>query len=126
MPAQAKAQNAKSNDELFMYVRSTTGDNRVAFHEVDDAHPGGSAFVAGPKVVKVGRTALAQERIRSRMLAEVKGDSRQKAQADKDAQAKIDALPDVTRPDVPDFDEVDEETGEVTGDGKNDGATPTA
>lgn len=119
MAGTAKAQNEKSNDELYMYVRSTTGDNRVAFHEVADEHPGGSAFVAGPKVVKVGRTALVQERIRSRMLAEVKGDSRAKSQADKDAQAKIDALPDVGRPDVPDYDEVDEETGEVSSSGAN-------
>lgn len=111
MPPASKAKEA--NNDKYMYVRSTTGDNRVAFHEVDDAHPGGSVIVAGPGVVKVGRTPFALARVRERALAEVK-DSGERSKADKAAKAREDALPDVGRPVVPSDEDVDEDTGEIT------------
>ncbi len=39
------------------------GGHLVVLHEVDQAHPGGEAFVAGPHAVEVARTARVQRGI---------------------------------------------------------------
>jgi hypothetical protein len=62
---------AKAKDEgNFLYVRSARGDDRVALHEIDVAHPGGSVVVAGDRVVKVGNTAMVQDALRRDQLTE--------------------------------------------------------
>lgn len=69
----------QANDEpQFLYVRSARDDNRVALHEVDDAHPFGSVLVAGDACVKVGDTALVRAQLREGELEEVKGASDRK------------------------------------------------
>lgn len=57
-------------------VRSTLkpkpdGGNPVALREVNPKHPGGEAFVAGPKPVEVALTAEVQAKLREGVLEEV-------------------------------------------------------
>lgn len=68
-------------------VMSARGDNRVALHELDPAHPGGEAFVAGNLVVEVAPTAFVNQRIREGEL-KLAGDADVKAFAEQQALAK--------------------------------------
>lgn len=54
----------------FMYVKGNRNDDRVALSEVDDAHPGGSVFVARRMVRKVARTPFVQDQIHDGHLVE--------------------------------------------------------
>jgi hypothetical protein len=54
-----------------IWVRSARDDNRVAAHEVDPAHPGGSIMVAGDLVVEAAPTAFVEAQIRAEALEEV-------------------------------------------------------
>jgi hypothetical protein len=70
-------------------VQSARDDNRVALSEVDDAHPGGSVFVAqGTGPVKVANTAAVMDALRNDLLEEV-SESKGKAHADKMARVKM-------------------------------------
>jgi hypothetical protein len=84
MMANKKMSSTASNDEepQFLYVRSARDDNRVALHEVDEAHPGGSVLVAGDMVRKVADTSYVRAQIRENQLMEVK-DAKSKSSADK-------------------------------------------
>jgi hypothetical protein len=53
-----------------LFVKSATGDNRVALHEIDIQHPGGQAFVAGDEVDEVAKTASVMEAIHNRKIIE--------------------------------------------------------
>jgi len=65
----------------YIYVRSGRSDNRVALSEVDEAHPGGTAFVAQGMTRKVGYTPFVADQIRQGFLVEV-NDAAGKKQAD--------------------------------------------
>lgn len=77
----------------FLYVESARDDDRVALSEIDDAHPGGSIFVArGVGAVKVANTASVMAALRNGpdgpLLREVSGSSAKK-RADETARAKM-------------------------------------
>lgn len=84
----------KNEPEIkFLYVESARDDDRVALSEVNDAHPGGSIFVArGTGAVKVANTAAVMDGLRDgpdgRMLREVSGASAKK-KADESARTKM-------------------------------------
>lgn len=72
-----------------VYVKSNRDDARVALSEVDDAHPGGSAFVAaGTGPVKVGLTPFVRDQLREGNLVEVDA-AADKKKADKAADEKM-------------------------------------
>jgi hypothetical protein len=72
-----------AEDEVkFLYVKSAFPDDRVALHEVDDLHPGGSVIVAGKIVAKVADTPFVRLRLRDRWLVEA-SESKEKSAADK-------------------------------------------
>lgn len=74
-----------------LYVRSGRDDNRVALHEIDPAHPGGSVIVAGEECRKVGNTALVLDQLRKGELEECDGEADIKA-ADKHADERVKAF----------------------------------
>jgi hypothetical protein len=47
------------------------GGDEVVLWEQDADHPGGEAFVAGPKPVQVAVTGLVEKRLREGVIAEV-------------------------------------------------------
>jgi hypothetical protein len=83
---------AKDEGPEFFYVRSALDENRVALHEVDEKHPGGSVLVAGKNPVKVGNTKFVKDRLRDGFLVEVSGD-RARKQADKMAADRAEMFP---------------------------------
>jgi hypothetical protein len=93
------AKKAAQDDREFLYVRSALDDNRVALHEIDPLHPGGSVIVAGDLVAKVGRTAYVMSRLRENWLEEADdADKDEIKRADEMAQQKIDGTPRVEAP----------------------------
>lgn len=81
--ARSRSRGTSANDEpQFLYVQSALEGNRVALHEVDDAHPFGSVLVAGDRVEKVGDTAFVRAQLREGALTEVR-DAADKKAADK-------------------------------------------
>lgn len=72
--ATARRRQASDQGPEFFYVRSNLDENRVALHEVDAKHPGGSVIVAGNTPVKVGNTKFVRDRLRDGFLVEVSGD----------------------------------------------------
>jgi hypothetical protein len=94
-----------AEEQQYLYVKSALDDDRVALHEVDDAHPGGSAIVAGDLVAKVGDTAMVRSRLRDRWLVEVSGGEETK-KADKwadERQEMMSASPTAAEPERVDF-----------------------
>ena len=71
-----------------LYVKSGFDNNRIALHEIDPAHPGGSVVVAGDKPTKVGNTAMVRARLRDQWLVEVSGEGVHK-EADKRAENRV-------------------------------------
>jgi hypothetical protein len=82
MAARSRADKAVNDEPQYLYVQSARDDNRVALHEVDDAHPFGSVLVAGDNVEKVADTALVRAQLREGELVEVRDAADRKA-ADK-------------------------------------------
>ena len=83
---------AESGGPEFLYVRSNFDNDRIALHEIDPAHVGGSAVVArNHGTVKVGNTAAVRARLRDQWLVEDMSAEGKKA-ADKAAEEKVEAL----------------------------------
>jgi hypothetical protein len=62
---------AESGGPEYVYVRSNFDNDRLALHEIDPAHPMGSAVVArNHGTVKVGNTAMVRARLRDQWLVE--------------------------------------------------------
>lgn len=51
-------------ESQYLYVKGNRDDGRVAISEVDDAHPGGSIFVAHRMTRKAAKTAFVMEKLR--------------------------------------------------------------
>jgi hypothetical protein len=83
---------AENDGPEFVYVRSNLDNNRVALHEIDPAHPGGSVMVArNMGTQKVGNTALVRARLRDQWLVEdTSADG--KKEADKAAETREEYL----------------------------------
>lgn len=77
MAEKKKAADAEKDDSTgFITVKSTLeskpdGGDEVVLFELDDRHPGGEAFVAGDKPVKVFPTPRVTALIREERLIEV-------------------------------------------------------
>lgn len=88
----------------YMYVESARSDNRVALHEVDEAHPGGSVIVSrnsGPR--KVAKTPFAMMRLRENELREVTKSGAKKI-AEMHAKRAVEENPEPdTVPDEPEY-----------------------
>lgn len=109
----------------YIYVKSNRNDNRVALSEVDDLHPGGSAFVAaGTGAVKVGVTPFVRDQLMQGHLIEV-DDSAEKKEAEALADEKLSdaerAVAVDTNPDVEPMEEMTVAT--LTGMARDLGAT---
>jgi hypothetical protein len=65
----------------FIYVKGNRNDGRVALSEVDEAHPGGSVFVAHRMVRKVAKTAFVNDQLHDGALVET-DDADDKKEAD--------------------------------------------
>lgn len=59
------------SEDRFITVKAVDTSGRVALFEQDRAHPGGEAFVAGDKLVRIGRTPIVEQKIRDGVLVEV-------------------------------------------------------
>lgn len=120
----ARGRQAANDEPQFLYVQSALEGNRVALHEVDDAHPFGSVLVAGDNVVKVGDTAFVRAQLREGALTEVRNAS-DKKDADKAQEEREKAYRDAgllqpstvagDRPVVNEDLEPNEETGDLGG-----------
>lgn len=83
---------AESGGPEFVYVRSNFDNDRIALHEIDVAHPGGSAVVArNHGTVKVGNTAAVRARLRDQWLVEDTS-SEGKKSADEAADKRVESL----------------------------------
>lgn len=65
----------------FLYVKGNRNDGRVALSEVDDAHPGGSVFIAHRMVRKVAKTAFVNDQLHDGFIVET-DDADDKKEAD--------------------------------------------
>lgn len=62
-----------ATDTIKVKANTALLGNRVALHDIDAAHPEGTVFVAGDRVVEVGRTQAVDDALNNRLIVEVKG-----------------------------------------------------
>lgn len=103
-----------AEETKYLYVKSALPGSEVALHEVDDAHPGGSAIVAGNIVAKVADTPFVRARLRDRWLVEA-DDSKEKSAADKWSEERTKLMSATEQPTDSVFGDVEVETPEAEG-----------